>query len=131
LHEEIVNDDLNALKKVCRCLQYPPFLNSVVAFPNWRHVGIDCKPFEQLVYVEKDVLKWRGFPPKVSIYFDEETAFLIQVTFFLNRSKSRLSSQEVFKMFIEDLTLAKVITVLQSKEAISRNKSISQLPEKS
>jgi hypothetical protein len=76
--------------------------------------------------VEMDTLKWRGFPPKIALQFDEETAFLLQATFFLNRSKTRLSSQEVFKMFIDDLALAKVITTDQSKEIVMKNSSVVQ-----
>ena len=80
----------------------------------------------QVIYIETDALKWRGFPPKIALQFDVETAFLLQVTFSLNRSKTRLSTQEVFKMFIEDLVLAKVITIEQSKEIVLRNKDIVQ-----
>jgi len=73
-----------------------------------------------------DALKWRGFPPKIALQYDEETAFLLQATFYLNRSKTRLSSQEVFKMFIEDLALAKVVTADQSKEIVLKNSSALQ-----
>mmetsp|Transcript_28730 Transcript_28730/g.60156 ORF Transcript_28730/g.60156 Transcript_28730/m.60156 type:complete len:187 (-) Transcript_28730:93-653(-) len=94
MQEEIVNDDLNSLRKT--------------------------------IYVEMDALKWRGFPPKIALQYDEETAFLLQATFYLNRSKTRLSSQEVFKMFIEDLALAKVVTADQSKEIVLKNSSALQ-----
>jgi hypothetical protein len=71
--------------------------------------------------MEMDALKWRGFPPKIALQYDEETAFLLQATFYVNRSKTRISSQEVFKMFIEDLALAKVVTAEQSKEIVFKN----------
>ena len=91
-----------------------------------RHCVLHWLEHVQIIYVEMDALKWRGFPPKIFLQYDEETAFLLQATFYLNRLKTRLSSQEVFKMFIEDLALAKVITTDQSKEIIMKTRSVVQ-----
>ncbi len=121
MQEEIVNDDLNSLRKVSLEPVLQIFYGSklMVFFLLW-------PVYVQTIYVEMDALKWRGFPPKIALQYDEETAFLLQATFYLNRSKTRLSSQEVFKMFIEDLALAKVVTADQSKDIILKNSSAVQ-----
>jgi len=89
----------------------------------------ESSTFKKLVYNEMDTLKWRGDPPKVEILYDSGISYLLRVAFHLNRSGTRLTPEAVYDLFIEDLVLAQVINVQQSKEllaAFSRKKGLEQ-----
>jgi len=79
---------------------------------------------KKVIYAETDMLKWRGQPPRIELQYDQQTSFLLRASFFLNRSETRLTSQAVHDIFVEDLALAKVITATQSKELMRSNASV-------
>jgi hypothetical protein len=65
----------------------------------------------QLIYNETDTLKWRGDPPRVEILYDSSINYLLKVAFHLNRGNTRLTTEAVHDLFVEDLALAQVCYV--------------------
>ncbi len=83
----------------------------------WTHTDLGlCVDSRQVVYSETDMLKWRGQPPRIELQYDQQTSFLLRATFLLRREETRLTSQAVHDIFVEDLALAKVISAAQSKD---------------
>jgi len=65
----------------------------------------------------------------VEILYDSGISYLLRVAFHLNRNGTRLTPEAVYDLFIEDLVLAQVLNVQQSKEllaAFSRKKGLEQ-----
>jgi WD repeat-containing protein 35 len=95
-------------------------------------VGLKCVESEALeqkeglalrkvVYKDADILKWRGPPPKIELHFDEAIQFLLRVSFYMDRSRTRITADETFSIFVQDLCLACVISVDQQNDIIKNH----------